>query len=360
MGRAAGNAEVRMTYIVGLKKQGVTAIICDVIATFENKDLGQVLKNGILFPGCIYGASGNSLDIAHFIDFCRAAFPDKVKDYLQAWSEFEKVVSLYDEYKTRDFEFILSSRHSGKPALYTLSSQKESHLQTITDDFISIGSGKKYLDKGLEEFHAELQRTPTISTEVPSVFFPYPYCLWLMEKARGEEALLLQNTGVGGFFHFACQLDDTEVRQDPALYLLNRHIPGYKLDDQRVEAILTYVYRVSFLHNGKVLSIENGDDNMLELVLQNEAVKSLKAAYPDFELAKKELLEELRKQHEYSFCGVGFLDKEARLEKLMHFKTPDRRESIIDRTQNPWIVRPDVRLKIEAVFNKVRQKITSS
>ena len=77
-----------MTYVLGRCQQNVAAIISDNRATTSGlSGSNNVLKSGILFPGCIYGASGHAGEANRFIKACKRDLTDTQVNE-DGWSRF--------------------------------------------------------------------------------------------------------------------------------------------------------------------------------------------------------------------------------------------------------------------------------
>ncbi len=210
--------EYDMSYIVGIKLEDVTSIMCDTRVSF-NDGSGQntSLKSGRLFPGCIYGAAGNANSMREFIKDCKLYLTTKEKRPLtEYWKKFEKFIATHMNNDAEHFQLVLSSRHTGEAKLYSFDSKTK--IIKEENDFISIGSGKAMLD---EELKKNIDATKDMfinqlkENNWELVFYPNFYCLWLIERTQGIELSKLHDIGVGGHFHYSYQTAQGEGRQEP-------------------------------------------------------------------------------------------------------------------------------------------------
>jgi 20S proteasome alpha/beta subunit len=181
-----------MTYIIGINNYGASCIICDTRISYGQSGINgsnDALKSGKLFPGCIYGAAGNSDELRKFISSMRQT-QDERNTLSGFWDNFCKFVSKYNFSKSKLFQLLLASRHTGDSKLYLLDPIEGSIKNA--GNLVTIGSGKNLLDRELKEIHE--QRNPKIieylqDQGVPIHSYPYLYCLWLMERVQGMEHL---------------------------------------------------------------------------------------------------------------------------------------------------------------------------
>lgn len=301
-----------MSYIIGLKIEGTTAIISDTRVTFgDGGGQDSALKTGNIFPGCIYGGAGDADAMRIFIQYVKLGLTTKEKrSFSVFWDMFTDIISTFRFEDNGDFELILSSRHSGIPELYYLNSKTKSLSKQ--DDFITIGSGKAILDNDLFEYISATKNSFLDSLKqnnFETFYYPYFYCLWLMERGQGVERPKLQDIGVGGIFHYSYQTDDTEHRQQPAVYVLNKAF-GYE--------IYSYIYHVTF--EGPALIITNPGTEQRALILDSSAWIQAERFTPDeIEELGKEIFEKVDKQPYYLFCGFGFLGLPQRGAVRCHF-----------------------------------------
>ena len=140
-----------MTYVVGIKRDGIVAIISDSRVTFEHEGVSNnyALKTGAVFQGCIFGRAGDAQASAKFIKAARGVVGSKTPS--SNWLIFQEFVKSYPVSTDQHFKLLISSRASGKPKLYELDSR--CGLVEVEGDttWTSIGSGKELLDPIVEK-----------------------------------------------------------------------------------------------------------------------------------------------------------------------------------------------------------------
>lgn len=307
-----------MTYIVGINNYGASSIICDTQITYGQSGLHasyDALKSGKLFPGCIYGAAGDFDEFRKFIISMRNAQP--IENTLSGfWDNFCNFVSKYKFLRSKSFQLLLATRHSGDSELYLLDSTKGSILNA--GNLKTIGSGKNILDNELKEIYEH--RNPNIekymSDEgVPIHSYPYLYCLWLMERVQGMEVSILNRNGVGGYFHFTGQTSTFEARQSPAVYVISESYPSRK-------EIRHWIFRIAFLENALVVDCP---------IEQTRLIVVDVCAWPQFnklniiqrEQYFENIIQKAGSEQYYYFCGFGFLNPKKRKSVGFHFTTQD-------------------------------------
>lgn len=309
-----------MTYILGLKNFGITSIICDTRVTLdESRDIGEntALKSGFLFPGCIYGASGNVDELRKFVILCKEQLT-KTDTLPNLWEKFLNIVKEYpfSNSKSEQFQLLLSSRCLGEPSFYILDSAKG--RVTDCESPVTIGSGRLLLDEHLNNLYKKLDTTIEKLLKkgnAPKEFYPYFYCLWLMERVQGMEVSLLEKVGVGGCFHFTSQTKHNEFRQGPAVYVLNA---GRR--EGKTISIEQWSFRIAFVRESLVVHCPI---KKIKMIIVDSA------AWPTINSYSKKQLEEYRKtiegevakQNYYTFCGFGFVDPNKRYDHLFHITT---------------------------------------
>lgn len=329
-----------MTYIAGINSYGASAIICDTRITYGQSGYASndALKSGKLFPGCVYGGSGDFEEIRKFIVYVRRSQAER--DTLSGfWDSFCQLVSTYPFSTVNPFELVLASRHSGQSMLYVFDSRDRSIKEA--GDIVTIGSGKTILDDGLREIHRE--RNPKImgylvDQGAPAHCFPYLYCLWLMERAQGMEVSTLHKHGVGGYFHFTGQTAELEARQRPAVYVMSE---AYR---QRRE-IRSWIFRVSFAENALVVDcpVEQARFVVVDVAVWPE-FKKLSPEQKDSYIERVKSAPE--KEPYYFFCGFGFINPRRR--KSLGFHFTERNDYFVNRKGQ--IVNPDIKSLIEENF----------
>jgi hypothetical protein len=219
-----------MTYIVGIKLFGRTALIADTCRTTKFSDGGTStelegsIKTGQLFPngGCIYGLSGRIAPATEFIENLKRHLAHlSVETPLSSvWDEFHSFTTRYAFPDDASFQLLLSSRHSGTPRLFQFNSESR-ELVERGEEIVAIGSGRDLLDDHLFEIHQQRKSALIeVFKDLSPLVYPYLYCLWLMEYIRGTERAVLRKHGVGGFFHHTIQTATMEKRQDPSIYVI--------------------------------------------------------------------------------------------------------------------------------------------
>jgi tetratricopeptide (TPR) repeat protein len=306
-----------VTYVIGFREFGVNSIVSDARISHDGFGTNTALKTGQLFPGCIFGRSGNEETGRQFILAARTYVQPSVdscedNSAEQYWTRFQEFVSFYDfpggaESDTRGFKMLLSTRSSGNPELYLLDSS-DRVLAPVSDRWISIGSGKALLDPLVE--HDYLSRVEEIARylEESGIPWSYPYflCLWLSELTLSAEQSRLESVGVGGVFHFIYQTATCESPQEPALYVLS-------MADCDTRTIYLWLYRICYTRGcvaveevippGQLLHAPNGEHKCT--ILCNEASR------PDIKNALETggleecIKEDLNRLPFYFFCGFG-------------------------------------------------------
>lgn len=331
-----------MTYIVGIKNYGASCIICDTQITYGQNVINasfDALKSGKLFPGCLYGATGDFNEFRKFIIAMRNN--QSMENTLSGfWDGLNNFVSKYNFSKSHHFQLLLASRHSGSSNLYLLDS-KETSI-TNAGHFITLGSGKNLLDDKLQEIYKN--RNPEIEKTirdhgVPIHSYPYLYCLWLMERVQGMEASILNKNGVGGYFHFTGQTSTFESRQGPAVYVISESYPSRK-------EIRHWIFRISFSENAMVVDCPIQQTRMITVDV---------CAWPNFNSLNAVQREEYFKrvnqnaseEQYYYFCGFGFLNPEKRKSTGFHFTTKD--DYVVSKKGE--ILDPNIKRMIEENFS---------
>lgn len=305
-----------MTYVIGINNYEASCIICDTRISYGQSGIcgsNDALKSGKLFPGCIYGAAGDFDELRKFISLMREA-QDEKNTLSGFWGNFCKFVSKYNFLKSQSFQLLLASRHTGESKLYLLDSIDGS----INDagNLVTIGSGKKLLDRELKEIHED--RNEKIieylkDQDIPIHSYPYLYCLWLMERVQGMEATVLNRNGVGGYFHFTGQTSEFEARQRPAVYVISESYPSRR-------EIRSWIFRIAFIENALVIDCP---------VEQTRLIFVDVCIWPTFkELDKNQrqiyferIVNTAEIEPFYYFCGFGFLNPEKRRSSGFHFTT---------------------------------------
>lgn len=317
-----------MTYLVGLRYESTSAILCDSVVS-SGSGRGNILsdtylKSGLLAPGIIYAYCGMVIPAQRFVI--------AAKDFLTGrpisddfWKPFMAFASHYlaTSAKTETFQLLLSERSTGTPRFHIFDSS-----QGFTEDIeppITLGSGKALLDDVVfGMWGAKAHELLCRQNSLPSMHFPYAYSLFLMKRSQGFEASQLQSAGVGGYFHFSYQTRDEDSRQSPAVYVLADA-------DHAGQKLIGWVYRVSFC--GPALVVECPVKNERRIILES-------SSWPRCtDLTKKELEElhratdlEVESQPFYNFCGFGVANPALRGGYCMNFIASD--DYLVDRKGN--------------------------
>lgn len=221
-----------MTYVVGIKRFGAAAIITDSLLTSPAypPDLASI-KSGLLFPGCIYGISGNWQRAWQCIHAIRAGCTQETTR-----ERFKGLTRLIARYpfplgNHNAFEILLSSRHTGSPDFYLLQSDT-GHVHPVIGDLFTLGSGGHLLNDmlipysetlGSEEGLQERRRQYlAIGHQLLDEDFAHLYAFLIFQSTHGNMGQQLGRLGAGGFVHFIFQDGQGERRQKPRLYMLGR------------------------------------------------------------------------------------------------------------------------------------------
>ena len=85
-----------MTYVLGVRRGDVASIHSDSQLTQLTGEIGyESVKNGILFPGCIFGLAGDWEPGLRFIETVRRAV-EHLEILADKWSMFGRVCAAYD------------------------------------------------------------------------------------------------------------------------------------------------------------------------------------------------------------------------------------------------------------------------
>lgn len=301
-----------MTYVIGFSIDGVNSILSDTRVTDIKTQQGQntALKTGILFDGCIYGVAGNVDNAFSFINAVKMFAPD-ASSILDAWEKLNQLIMFYDfptYTKDDSFQILLSSRHSGQPEFYIMSSNRE--LFRCEEEWVSIGSGKELLDDPVEEkyrIRIEKAKQALADKNVPTAtIHPYFLCLMLSELTLTFKRPRLEEKKVGGVFNFVYQTSADDNFQEPTLYIFSDIHPD-------TNKILLWGYRVCRVPVG--LYLECNDSSLLPgipdevytaifhdptVVDELEHIRT----NPEFEQEIRKLISELPF---YYFCGFGYV-----------------------------------------------------
>lgn len=234
-----------MTYIVALQLQGFNAIIADQRASSLNGASKNALKTGALFEGCIFGRINDEYESARFVKaFSKHIEKDANTEGAHIWECLEAFAEQfsYCDDENRAFSLLLSSRHSGRPQFYILHSRRGiSPLPASKIEITTFGSGKAIIDdyingnnglpsmngmsfkKRIDESQEKMRVDGVHPVEI-AYRASYLLCLWLSEMTINNERKILEESGVGGVFHFIYQTAHCESLPEPAIYCFSRLI----------------------------------------------------------------------------------------------------------------------------------------
>jgi hypothetical protein len=172
----------------------------------------------------------------------------------------------------------------------------------VDEGFCTVGSGKLLLDEPIQSLHdsisSELPRVME-GIKLPTYFFPYFYCLWLMERVQGFEVSQLKEQGVGGYFYFIGQHKEDDYCQFPAVYVLNDK------DTQR-NSIHHYVYRVAVVRGVPFIDCPIRNERMV--LIDNTALDAEGITGCERMKFEKEIVDEESTYPYYVFCGFGYAE----------------------------------------------------
>lgn len=370
-----------MTYIIGIKKYGITTIIGDAQVSLikngrvEKHSLAQ--KIGRLFKGCAYGAAGDQESILSFItgwDYCSSRYDYDEDNREIPWVMFKTFLETFPFNERYPFEMIISSYASGKPNLFLLDSRTAPLLKEIREDIVTIGSGKDILDERLFEFHKKYAdsfcRAIFKEKEIWHCY-PYVYCSWLMARIQGYDALELEKYGVGGYFYFNIQTKDGVAVQSPAIYVLYTMTPNFK--EAREDAngklyipmeIIPSIHRIGFIRRGNLLVIESSPTPfdptstyyIYNLWSQEEMLEEFGKGEPDlnnvYQKATEAYNPEFKALPLYTYCGFVFADPKFEIFIEYHLKADGAKESVITQKDNQWTISAERIKYVEDYFTK--------
>jgi len=330
-----------MTYLVALQLKGFTAIVADsrVSWTRENVIQGEdgSLKNGVLFPGCIFGITGDAKEARNFaITFKETITPDAPVG--ETWERFQKYCREYHYSQSAEFQVVLSSRADGNPRLYVLVSNAGlTELGSPDKPGVhTFGSGKQLLDlivtrkflPKLANMHGMMTNTNGWSEEKANSVLPFFICLWLSELSLSFESALLEEHGVGGIFHFVGQGKASERRQTPALYIMC----GV---DETKKRIWAWIYRVAAVEDGIFVARNDppeGDKRQTnEQIVYFDSASRLDIQTFSEDDLRVLVARELRNQPFFTFMGVGSAQQEHRRHVAYMYKPDGKQSDLFDK-----------------------------
>jgi hypothetical protein len=227
-----------MTFLVALRRLGVSSIVADSLVTEghgHDRDYSlDSIKNGVLCPGIIYGVCGDAEGALRFITEARAALIGVAPQ--NTWEEFERFVSRYQFPKQPRGRFgvLLSSRHAGRPQFYSIDSYEE-RITGSDHDVSFMGSTGADLDGICGAFLGAFlneKRSADLLIHYPSLKprdIPHFLVFFLLQQSFGDRSYELQQIGVGGYSSYVWQDKDTEGRQTPGLYLIAHAYPQKRI-----------------------------------------------------------------------------------------------------------------------------------
>ena len=341
-----------MTYILGIQKpeNKFAALLCDLMVSFEDHDGNIIdrnnssLKTGLLFEGCIYGVAGNANLAKQFIVGFKGIV-DKSKSMEYNWNLFHHYSKAeFSDQSGEPFKVLLSSRVSGSPQLFLYDSNQKG-ISKIGDEIFSIGSGKAILDdiidlrrKMAEETISELLHR----NDIPILYYPYFYCLWLSELTMGFEVTKLEKIGVGGLFHFCFQTNEKEGRQQPSVFVLS-------VPDVKKKEIYNHIYRVTFVE--RYLVVDNPLVDPSRYIIMPFEMSNTDSIPPEeLQVLGDTVNREADLQQFYYFCGFGFPSPELRGSFLCHLSC-DNNKLVVDERGN---IHPAFKRKIERNITSVQ------
>lgn len=293
-----------MTYIVGVRNQGVGVLISDTRISFGHQGrnaFDRSLKSGQLFRGCMYAGSGFVAPMRRFIIRFKARCGSRA-----AWDDFGSFATSYTEHAPgQAFQLLLMSRHSGQSQFYLY----ESETNTITErqDYITLGSGSAVLDEYLGQFRNERNNMIVKylqDHDAPLWFFGYYYCLALLEFVQGDAYDAANKHGVGGVFHFSYQDNKLEHRQHPAVYVIVRVMPENR-------TLIQTLYRVTF--EEMALVVEDGTKRSFTISVDSAASPQvIGLSKAETSALEQRVFQGALQQPFYNFLGAGFADEARR------------------------------------------------
>jgi hypothetical protein len=334
-----------MTYILGIQKpeNNFTALLCDLMVSFKDYD-GDIidrnnssLKTGLLFEGCIYGVAGNA-NLAKIFIMGFRELTDKSKSMEYNWNLLQHYAKAeFSDQSGEPFKVLISSRFSGSPQLFLYDSNQKT-ISKIEDEIYSIGSGKKILDDIINLRRKMAEKTIAeifYKKDIPILYYPYFYCLWLSELTMGFEVTKLEEIGVGGLFHFCFQTNEKEGRQQPSVFVLS-------MPDIKKKTIYNHIYRVTFVD--RYLVVDNPLVSPSRYIIMPFEMSQINSISPE-ELQRlgETINRESDLQQFYYFCGFGFPSPELRGSFLCHLSC-DKNKLVVDKKGN---IHPDYKFIIE-------------
>jgi hypothetical protein len=306
---------MQMTYILAFSQPGMNAIISDMRSTNlqDRTQQDYACKSGRLFPGCIYGITGNAFQAKSFLKKFRLLHMTKTKRMEELWTDFSEFSEFYEYPQRNDeyFQIVLSERTQDKPCFHTVDSNyKLQMVQRENEEGVHLyGSGITRLYQFTEEWvllkvaeaKAELVgRYGWNLTEMNSVS-PYLVCQLLSDKTLAYEASLLNEIGVGGAFYFIYQTSTHDLMQKPAMYI-------HFAVDQAKQRGVAYTTRVRYTRYGPIFDCPHVTSRYPLLLFDPLLDKSRL----DLEAVEAEASYQLSSPPYFYYCGIDRLEPDIR------------------------------------------------
>lgn len=216
-----------MTYVIGISHRGNNSILADQRISYVpdgSKGENISVKIGQLFPGCIFGATGNVLAFDDFLisakNHCGSTLDRKAN-----WMQFQEFVNWYrpPTGKNEHFQILLSHSDGDKPQWFVYDTIKG--LNTVDANILTLGSGKESLDTYIDQYYDIFvtQMDELLNEKAYFAFRhelpPYLFAYYFTQLSTMTYKLEVERIGVGGVFTFIGQTSTTEFFQKPSLYL---------------------------------------------------------------------------------------------------------------------------------------------
>lgn len=216
-----------MTYVIGISHQGNNSILADQRITRNSPDgsagENNSIKIGALFPGCIFGATGNIMAFSDFLlaakYHCRAT-----EDRCANWKKFLEFVEWYRSPTTENEHFAVLLSRSDNTELQWFIYDSASGLKGVKASVLTLGKGKESLDAYIEQYFDLLVRKVDQWFEKDdfSLFqdlSPYLFAYYFSQLSTMTYRPAVERLGVGGVFTFVSQNIVSEYFQKPSLYI---------------------------------------------------------------------------------------------------------------------------------------------
>ena len=142
-----------MTYVVGVRRFGVAAIICDSDLSIPgDARRDPAIKHGILGNGLIYGMSGGWNAAVAFIQDAKArCTAETAAENFQILQERVRLYP-YRPGENNQFDVLISSRHSAAPQFFWINSRTEDMQPDGGTAIGTLGSGTVLLNRIAHRF----------------------------------------------------------------------------------------------------------------------------------------------------------------------------------------------------------------